>query len=177
MIDKDIAATPIKRDRVFIYSPLLIAIAIILILFGVNFGSHFAIGSNYWDISIYLDAAHRIANGQRPNIDFQTPAGPLEYYLFYWFTVLFPDAHPLLSTHWSILIVAIPLFLIVMFDVNRNCSTRALVLTVPFVIFALLPVNSEQIYPAPSFDGYGIYNRHSGLLLYILTCPPRNPSP
>ncbi len=160
-----------EAPRSFWSNPYLIAGAsMVLMLAGLAIAMHFAIGPSYWDLSIYLDAAHRIANGQKPNVDFLTPAGPLEYYLFYLTTLLFPNAHPLLSTQWSILFVALPLFLVVLKDIDARSRSLSLVLTAAFFCFALLPVNSAAHYPAPGFDGYGIYNRHPALLLYILVC-------
>jgi hypothetical protein len=41
-------------------------------------------------------------------------------------------------------------------------------LTLPFVFFALIPINGQELYPSPGFDGYGNYNRHAALLLYVL---------
>jgi hypothetical protein len=35
-------------------------------------------------------------------------------------------------------------------------------------LFAALPVNLHGLYPSPGFDGYGFYNRHVALLLYLL---------
>jgi hypothetical protein len=147
---------------------LLVGGGIIVMLLGLAFGGHFAIGPSYWDMSIYLDAAQRIANGQKPNVDFLTPAGPLEYYLFYIVNRLFPDSHPLLSTHWATLAVTIPLYLLVLKSIDIKSRSVALLVTVPFLCFALLPINTVAHYPAPGFDGYGIYNRHPALLIYVL---------
>lgn len=147
---------------------VLIAIAALLAVLGLSFTRFLAIGPNYWDLSLYLDAAHRIANGQIPNVDFLTPAGPLQYYQFYFISKIFPNAHPLLASQWAILIIALPLFAILIAPVDRVSRTLSTCLTLPFLCFALLPLNTEMAYPAPGFDGYGIYNRHPALLLYIL---------
>ena len=64
-----------EAPRSFWSNPYLIAGAsMVLMLAGLAIAMHFAIGPSYWDLSIYLDAAHRIANGQKPNVDFLTPA-------------------------------------------------------------------------------------------------------
>ncbi|MGL4241545.1 MAG: hypothetical protein ACRCTI_10585, partial [Beijerinckiaceae bacterium] len=41
-------------------------------------------------------------------------------------------------------------------------------LTIPFILFGLTPINGVELYPSPGFDGYGSYNRHGALLLYLL---------
>ncbi|MCV9940138.1 hypothetical protein OIU35_27600 [Boseaceae bacterium BT-24-1] len=126
------------------------------------------LGSYYWDTAVYLDAAQRIHEGQVPNIDFFAPIGPLGYYLVAGLDRLFPNAHPLLAANWSLLPIALPLLAILVFHVARFSSGLALALLLPFLLFASLPINLHEVYSLPGFDGYGHYNRHVALLLYVL---------
>lgn len=136
------------------------------------------IGPNYWDLSFYLDAAHRIANGQAPGTDFRSPAGPAEFYLTYLLVKWFPNAHPFLTTQWGVHLIALPLFAVAIGAIDRRDRTAALALAIPFAALALLPINTGEGSTAPGLDGYGVYNRHPALLLYglvatLIYAPPR----
>ncbi|AZO81565.1 hypothetical protein BLM15_19470 [Bosea sp. Tri-49] len=126
------------------------------------------LGSYYWDTAVYFDAAQRIREGQVPNIDFFAPVGPLGYYLVAGLDRLFPNAHPLLTANWGLLPITLPLLAILVFHVARSSRGLALALLLPFLLFASLPINLHEVYPLPGFDGYGHYNRHVALLLYVL---------
>jgi len=126
------------------------------------------LGPNYWDTDIYLDAIQRIRLGQIPNIDFFTSIGPLGFYLASWIGSLFPQAQPALLANWAVLPVALPLMLLIIRDVDRRSRGMALALLVPFLFLASLPINLHSLYPSPGFDGFGYYNRHVALLLYLL---------
>ncbi len=126
------------------------------------------LGPNYWDTDIYLDAIQRIRLGQVPNIDFFTSIGPLGFYLASWMGQLFPQAQPALLANWAVLPVALPLMMLIMRDVDRRSRGVALALLVPFLFLASLPINLHSLYPSPGFDGFGYYNRHVALLLYLL---------
>ncbi len=54
-------------------------------------------------------------------------------------------------------------------DSPHNRTTGFLIL-VPFLVFAIFPANTQSFYPYPGLDGFGIYNRHTSLLLYVLMC-------
>ncbi|KKB78407.1 hypothetical protein VW35_11430 [Devosia soli] len=127
-----------------------------------------AIGPMYWDTYIYLDAAQRIAMGQIPNVDFQAPVGPLVYYLFGWGLDLFPRAQLLLLAQWCFLAVAAPLMAVVVGDAAKRNYGLAFALLIPFVVFAVAPVNSLTYSSFPTLDGYSIYNRHASVMLYVL---------
>ncbi|MCC2095711.1 MAG: hypothetical protein KDJ29_02400 [Hyphomicrobiales bacterium] len=144
----------------------LFALAAILVL---TFRSHWPIGSYYWDIVLYPDAAWRIANGQIPFVDFFAPAGAYGYYAYAVLERLFPNGHMTLLANWSILIVALPLLVHVVREIDRHSRPMAWAFAAPFLILAALPFNAEDISPGFGLDGYGIYNRHAILLLYILT--------
>ncbi|WP_420962798.1 hypothetical protein [Brucella sp. IR073] len=143
---------------VFVMACVLLSLPIIL-----------PIGPMYWDTYIYYDGAQRIFNGQVPDADFLTPVGPLAYYLFALGLKFFPHAQPLLLTQWTILLVAAPLMAAVLQAVARERPRVAFTLLIPFLIFALCPANVQITHNYPGMDGFGIYNRHATLLLYILT--------
>ncbi|WP_377278406.1 hypothetical protein [Rhizobium sp. R86522] len=127
------------------------------------------IGPMYWDTYIYLDAAQRIRMGQIPSLDFSTPVGALGYYLFAWGLDLFPRAQPLLLVQWSQLAVTAPLMTLVLIDADRKSRATAFLLLIPFLVFAAFPANAQFFHSYPGLDGFGIYNRQTSLLLYVLT--------
>ncbi|AXV18292.1 hypothetical protein CYG48_21370 (plasmid) [Neorhizobium sp. SOG26] len=127
------------------------------------------IGPMYWDTYLYLDAAQRIWNGQVPAVDFLTPVGPLGYYLFAWGLRLFQNAQPLLLAQWCMLVVAVPLMALAAADVARENRLLTLALVVPFLLFAVSPANVQAFHPDPGLDGFGVYNRHAVILLYVMT--------
>lgn len=126
------------------------------------------IGPMSWDTYLYLDAAQRIALGQVHSVDFSAPVGPLGYYLFAWGLQLFPNAHPLLLAQWCMLAVSLPLMALVCQEVSRKSRPLALVLVIPFLLFATMPANAQIYHTVPALDGFGIYNRHAVILLYVL---------
>lgn len=126
------------------------------------------IGPMYWDVFIYYDAANRIFDGQVPINDFFTPVGPLGYYLFAGWLAIFPNGQPALMAHWSLLALTAPLMGLVVWHVDQRSRAIAFSLLVPFLIFALLPFNTREFYPFPGSDAFGIYNRQSCQLLYVL---------
>jgi hypothetical protein len=162
--------TSASPKRTMFYSPAtwaiiaLLPLAVVLML-----PIAVPIGPMYWDTYLYLDAAQRIWMGQIPSVDFSTPVGPLPYYLFAGGLKLFPNAQLLLLAQWCILPVAIPLFALVLARVAEQSRARAFALLVPFLVFAISPANVADYHPMPSLDGFGIYNRHSVIFLYVLT--------
>lgn len=126
------------------------------------------LGPNAWDTAVYLDASWRIGFGQVPSIDFFAPVGPLGFYLTAGLDALFPHAQPLLLINWALLPVMLPVLALLAGHVARRSRQQALALALPFLLFAALPINLHSLYPAPGFDGYGFYNRHVALLLYLL---------
>ncbi|MDF1778344.1 MAG: hypothetical protein P1V13_20135 [Rhizobiaceae bacterium] len=126
------------------------------------------IGPMYWDTYLYVDAAHRIANGQIPNVDFFPPVGPLGYYLYALMERMFPAGQPLLLAQWSCLMITAPTMALILTDVTPRSRSLAFALLTPFAFFAALPFNSLSVFPYPGVDGFGIYNRHGAQLLYVL---------
>ncbi len=126
------------------------------------------LGPNAWDTVVYLDAAWRITLGQVPSIDFFAPVGPLGFYLTAGLRDLFPHAQPMLLVNWALLPIMLPVLALLAGHVARRSRGQALALVLPFLLFAALPINLHSLYPSPGFDGYGFYNRHGALLLYLL---------
>jgi len=126
------------------------------------------IGAIYWDGYAYYDAANRIYSGQVPSIDFFTPVGPLGYYLFAGWLAIFPNGHPTLLAHWSLLAITAPLMAVVLSDVQARSRGIALWLLLPFLLYALLPFNTREFYPVTGTDNFGIYNRQVCQMIYVL---------
>jgi len=150
-------------------SPLLLLACAILACIGLlTQPLVLPLGPMYWDLTVYLDGARRIADGQEPLIDFFTPVGPLGYWLFAWLDGLFPQGQPLLIAQWSLLLVTAPPLALVLRDLDKRSRATALALLGPYLVFQLLPVNVEHYSFFPGFDGYGIYNRQVSITLYVL---------
>ncbi len=155
--------------RYFMTSPTSwIASFTILVIFGLALPVRLPLGPNYWDTDIYLDAAQRIWQGQIPNIDFFTSIGPVGFYLTAGIKALFPLAQPALLANWAILPIALPVVALIVRDIDQRSRRRALAVLIPFLFLASLPINLHSLYPSPGFDGFGYYNRHVALLLYLL---------
>ncbi len=158
------------RPAVGIFSPLallLLMLAVLALLLGLRLAV--PIGPMYWDTYIYLDAAQRLKMGQIPAVDFLAPVGALDYYQFYWLQRLFPNGQPTLLAQWSALIVAAPIMAVIVWDVDKRSRGIAFALIIPFLIFAICPTNTQSFHSYPGISGFGIYNRHTSLLLYVLT--------
>lgn len=126
------------------------------------------IGPNYWDVYLFVDVAHRIDLGQLPHIDFFVPIGALPFYLHDLVQWVFPNAQPVLAVQYGTLLIAAPLALWIALSIEKASRPMAIAFLLPFAIFSLLPFNIIEFYPAPGIDGFGIYNRQAGLLLYLL---------
>lgn len=159
---------PSLLQRVVTSPLLLLALAAAVAVALLSLPLRLPIGPNYWDIYTYVDTAYRMSVGQVPHVDFFVPVGSLGYGLYVIITRLFPEAHTLLSVHFSILLVALPIMAVVASEADRRSRFEAVALVLPFIFFGLLPVNGIELYPSPGFDGYGNYNRHTALLLYVL---------
>lgn len=145
-----------------------IAAFLVMVILGLALPMRLPLGPNYWDTDIYLDAAQRIQLGQIPNIDFFTSIGSLGFYLTAWIRAVFPQAQPALLANWAIVPISLPILALIVRDVDLRSRRWALALLIPFLFFASLPINLHSLYPSPGFDGFGYYNRHVALLLYLL---------
>ena len=126
------------------------------------------VGGYYWDVYFYPDAAWRIANGQIPHVDFFAPAGALAYYSYALLERIFPNGHFVLLSQWSLLLVTLPMMMWINAGIAPRNRMLALAIILPFVFFSFVPLNSKEIYANAGVDGYGMYNRHSCILLYVL---------
>ncbi|WP_246663447.1 hypothetical protein [Phyllobacterium endophyticum] len=162
-------SSPSTRTSTRISTPLLV-LALFLLGLAVLLSLPLVIpiGPMYWDTYIYLDAAQRIKLGQVPAADFLAPVGALEYYQFYWLQTLFPAAQPTLIAQWSVLISAAPLIAVTIAQIDKESRRTAFAVLIPFLIFVLCPTNTQSFNSFPGVDGFGIYNRHTSLLLYVL---------
>jgi hypothetical protein len=137
------------------------------------------IGPNYWDLMLYADATHRLQQGQQVALDYFAPVGPLGYWLLAMVQAVFPKGHLLLQVQWCVLLVALPAMILAAMGADRQSRLASIAMLVPFLICAALPINTVELYPSPGFDGFGLYNRHSALMLYTLVSvivfvgPPR----
>lgn len=126
------------------------------------------IGSMYWDLLLYFDAANRIFDGQTPGVDFFAPVGPLGYWLFSGALAVFPHAQPLLLVEWSLFVVSAPLMALLLIDVGASRRPVAWGLLLPFLYFSILPFNVREYFVFAGSDGFGIYNRQGAVLLYLM---------
>jgi hypothetical protein len=163
-------SSSISRPYALICSPLaLLALVLIFLCILLSLPLIIPIGPMYWDTYIYLDAAQRIKLGQIPAVDFLAPVGALDYYQFYWLQARFPGGHPAILAQWSVLISAAPLMAVIIAAIDKRDRKIAFAILVPFLIFALCPINTQSFHSYPGVNGFGIYNRHTSLLLYVLT--------
>jgi hypothetical protein len=147
-------------------APLVLLSGIVVLLLSLPL--RLPLGPNYWDLYTYVDTAYRVSVGQLPHVDFFVPVGSLGYGLYILVYKAFPAAHTLLAVQYCILLVALPIMAVIVLDVSKRSRTEALALSIPFVFFALMPINGIEFYPSPGFDGFGNYNRHVALMLYVL---------
>ena len=150
-------------------SPLawIVAFALVAIA-GLILPLRLPLGPNAWDTVVYLDAIQRIELGQVPTIDFFAPIGPLGFYMAAALDIIFTNAQPMLLINWALLPIMLPVLALLAGEVSRRSRPQALALVLPFLLFATFPINLHALYPSPGFDGYGFYNRHVALLLYLL---------
>ena len=147
---------------------LLIAAFALAAIAALSLPLRLPLGPNAWDTAVYLDAVQRIRMGQVPSLDFFAPVGPLGYYGAALLDTLFPSAQPMLLVNWALLPVLLPMLALLCAHIEARSRRMALALLLPFLLFASLPINLHSLYPMPGFDGYGHYNRHVALLLYLL---------
>ncbi|OYX08123.1 MAG: hypothetical protein B7Z08_10755 [Sphingomonadales bacterium 32-68-7] len=160
-----------NRAKQRMFSPLsILSIAVLIVVILLMLPLKLPVGPMYWDLIVYIDGAHRVAIGQTPSVDFFAPVGPLAYWLVAPLLTTFSNAQPLLLVQWSLLLVSAPPMFVILAHVGQRSRATAFALLLPFLFFQLLPMNVEQYSSYPSVDGYGIYNRHTSVLLYILFC-------
>jgi hypothetical protein len=162
------AGMPVPRAAGWQFSAASIAALAGLSLLLLALPIRLPIGPNYWDVYLFIDVAHRIDLGQLPHVDFFIPIGALPFYLHDAVQWFFPNAQPVLAVQYATLLLAAPLALWIGIEIERTSRPTAIGFLLPFAVFSLLPFNIIEFYPAPGVDGFGIYNRQAGLLLYLL---------
>ena len=75
MLSGNSGNTALPFPKVWAHPLVLIAAVTAFMIAGLWSRLSLPIGPEYWETSTYFDAAHRILNGQIPNVDFQTTAG------------------------------------------------------------------------------------------------------
>lgn len=126
------------------------------------------VGGFYWDVDLYLNAAHRFALGQYPHVDYFSPVGAISLGLFAAALRVFPNGHPVLLAQWSILLITLPLFWAQIREIQTRSRALAAALVIPFLVFSFLPYNINEYVLSQAPDAFGIYNRQIALILYVL---------
>ncbi|WP_420409257.1 hypothetical protein [Hoeflea sp.] len=126
------------------------------------------IGASFWDTYIYLDGAYRMEQGQQIYRDFHAPVGPLSYVLFGVLHGIFDTANIVLLIQWCMMLVTAPVMAVICWSAARRGTFAALALLVPYLVFSILPFNVVSWNVFPGIDGFGYYNRHGAVLLYLL---------
>ncbi len=157
------------RGWIWVGLPGILILATTTLLLGILLVvQRVPIGPMYWDLYIYFDAVQRLRTGQIPAVDFFMPAGPLFYWIFDGALRVLPNAQPLLLISWSVLLITGPAMAVACTAAARRSLTESLLYLLPFLLFTALPFNTQEYYPFPGSDGFGIYNRHGAQLLYVL---------
>ncbi len=146
----------------------VLALFLCLLAAILYFPAPLPLGPHYPELGVWLDAAHRIAAGQLPGLDFSAPAGPLGYQLFELVQRWLPQAHPLLAAQWSVLAVTAPLMALLVIDVAPRSRVIAWGLLLPFLLFSTLPFNLAPALPGPGMDAYGIHGRQAAHLVFMV---------
>ena len=161
----------LMKLQVRLFSPIFIfTLVLVCLITLLTLPLKLPVGPMYWDLVVYIDGAYRVSIGQVPSVDFFAPVGPLAYWLVAPLLTFFNNAQPLLLVQWSLLLVSAPPMFAILFDILQRSRVIAFAILLPYLFFQILPMNVEQYSTYPSVDGYGIYNRHTSILLYILTC-------
>lgn len=154
------------RSAFFVFSVFgltIVALAAVLVM-----PFELPIGASFWDTYIYLDGAYRMEQGQQIYRDFHAPVGPLNYVLFGLLHSVFDTANIVLLIQWCMILVTAPVMAVICWFAARRGTFAALALLVPYLVFSILPFNVVNWNVFPGVDGFGYYNRHGAVLLYLL---------
>lgn len=128
------------------------------------------IGPSFWDLVMYIDAAHRIDLGQQIHRDVHSVFGPLSHYGYWAFHRLIPWSQPIFAAQLPYGIAFAGLLAAALRGVPQRL---ALGLAAYFLLIAIFPINFPE-FPEPYLSrgaaAYGIYNRQAAMGLYVLAC-------
>ena len=141
---------------------------VVLLAVCLSFPLEVPLGESFWDTYIYIDGAHRISVGQEIYRDFHAPVGPLNYILFDLLGSLFPQGNVALTIQWCLMLVTIPVMAAICWFAQERGPFAAMALLLPYLALSILPFNTMSWNAFPGIDGFGYYNRHSAVLLYLL---------
>ncbi|MDB5448008.1 MAG: hypothetical protein JWQ97_3325, partial [Phenylobacterium sp.] len=151
-------------------APALALLAGVLVWVVLAIGlRHLPVGPSYSDSYMFLDAAHRIASGERPHIDFFSPMGPLPLYLFAALNQVAPRVQPVVAAQLPYALLAAAALWPITATAQRRPAALAAALL--FVLLAAAPYNwgdFKGFAVDAQADGYGVYNRDAGLVLFAL---------
>jgi hypothetical protein len=157
-----------RRGRPAIFALSVFGLTIIALAAVLMLPVELPIGASFWDTYIYLDGAYRMEQGQQIYRDFHAPVGPLSYVLFGLLHNVFETANIVLLIQWCMILVTAPVMAVICWSAARRGTFAALGLLVPYLVFSILPFNVVSWNVFPGVDGFGYYNRHGAVLLYLL---------
>lgn len=126
------------------------------------------------DLWLFLDGADRLINGQRPNVDFSSPIGPLTYALLaggYGMGGTIGTMMPITTALFALLLL-VPLVYVL---ATRLPPLFALVVGLYILLLAIAPAFIGDVAPKPTFAMF--YNRFgwAAISLLFLCLLPRHP--
>ena len=155
-----------RHNHLQLYGVLAACLFVLAVL--LSFPVALPMGESFWDTYIYIDGAHRMAIGQDIYRDFHAPVGPLNYLLFNSMSSLFPEGNVVFIIQWSLMLVTVPIMACIAWFALERGAGAAFALLLPYLLFSILPFNDTSWNAFPGVDGFGYYNRHSAVLLYLL---------
>lgn len=156
----------ISNSKYWIYAVFAITGLILAACLSVTF--ELPLGESFWDTYIYIDGAYRLSVGQEIYTDFHAPVGALNYILFNLLSSLFPHGNVALVIQWCLMLVTLPVMAVICHHALERGAFAAFALLLPYLMFSILPFNITSWNAFPGVDGFGYYNRHSAVLLYLL---------
>ncbi|MEQ8481344.1 MAG: hypothetical protein RIC18_11865 [Hoeflea sp.] len=156
------------RGRPAFFALTVLGLSVVAVAAALMLPLELPIGASFWDTYIYLDGAYRMEQGQQIYRDFHAPVGPLSYILFGVLHSVFETANIVLLIQWCLMLVTVPVMAVICWSAARRGTFAALALLVPYLVFSVLPFNVVSWNVFPGVDGFGYYNRHGAVLLYLL---------
>ncbi len=156
----------ISDSKYWIYAVFAITGLVLAACLSLSF--ELPLGESFWDTYIYIDGAYRLSVGQEIYKDFHAPVGALNYILFDLLSSLFPQGNVVLVIQWCMMLVTLPVMAVICHHALQRGVGAAFALLLPYLMFSILPFNIESWNAFPGVDGFGYYNRHAAVLLYLL---------